>query len=120
LRQVIANLVANSIDACPQKDGVIRIRVLTQRGRVLIEVNDNGSGVKREDQSRVFEAFYTTKKDFGTGLGLWVSKELVEKNNGELSLLSNGSGGGATFIMSFPAHRPVAAGASESAKRADL
>ena len=119
-RQVIANLVGNSIDACPQKDGVIRIRVLNQRGSVLIEVNDNGSGIKKEDQSRVFEAFFTTKKDFGTGLGLWVSKELVEKNGGHLSLISNGSGGGATFTVSFPAHRPVAARASESFKQPGL
>jgi signal transduction histidine kinase len=111
-RQVIANLVGNSIDACPQKDGVIRIRVLTHRGHVLIEVNDNGSGIRKEDQSRVFEAFFTTKKDFGTGLGLWVSKELVEKNGGQLSLLSNGTGSGATFTVSFPAHRPVAVAAT--------
>jgi signal transduction histidine kinase len=120
LRQVIANLVGNSIDACPQKDGVIRIRVLTQRGRVLIEVNDNGSGIRKEDQGRVFEAFFTTKKDFGTGLGLWVSKELVEKNGGQLSLVSNGRGSGATFTLSFPAHRPLAVGASESFKQPDL
>lgn len=119
-RQVIANLVGNSIDACPQKDGVIRIRVLTQRGFVVIEVNDNGSGIRKEDQPRVFEAFFTTKKDFGTGLGLWVSKELVEKNGGQLSLLSNGPGSGSTFTVSFPAHRPVAAAVSESFRQRDL
>ncbi len=116
LRQVIANLIANSIDACPQKDGLIRIRVLTIDERVQISVADNGAGIRKEDQDKVFEAFFTTKKDFGTGLGLWVSRELVEKNGGKIALVSNGQGAGATFVVAFPAHRVVAARASDYAK----
>ncbi len=49
-----------------------------------ILVADNGAGIAAQDRSRVFAPFFTTKKDVGTGLGLWVSKELLEKRGGQL------------------------------------
>ena len=89
LRQVLSNLIANAIDACGD-GGKVVLRAHPSRhfrdGRpgIRIIVADNGIGIALKDQPRVFSPFFTTKKDVGTGLGLWVSRELVEKRGGRL------------------------------------
>jgi PAS domain S-box-containing protein len=89
LKQVLSNLIANAIDACGD-GGKVVLRAHTSRhfrdGRpgIRIIVADNGTGIAPKDQPRVFAPFFTTKKDVGTGLGLWVSKELLEKRGGRL------------------------------------
>jgi PAS domain S-box-containing protein len=90
LRQVVANLVSNSIDATPSS-GKIRIRVSKARrpgadrtSGVRITVADTGPGIPAETLTRVFEPFFTTKRDVGTGLGLWVCKNIVETHQGTI------------------------------------
>jgi len=86
LRQVLTNLIGNACDALPAVGGVAEVRVMRGAGVVRIEVRDNGGGIAPEHVERIFEAFFTTKADMGTGIGLWVTKELVEKNGGRIGL----------------------------------
>jgi PAS domain S-box-containing protein len=92
VRQLIANLVSNSIDAVPTS-GRIRIRVSQATSGshpgVRITVADSGPGIPRSIQSKLFEPFFTTKKEVGTGLGLWVCKSIVEKHNGTIRVKSS-------------------------------
>jgi PAS domain S-box-containing protein len=110
LRQVISNLLANSLDACSAGDAIcVRVRAgrdphdLTTPG-VRIVVADTGCGIGPENLNRIFEPFFTTKKDTGTGLGLWVSRELIEKYGGHLGVRSSISGRrtGTVFSLFLP------------------
>jgi len=83
IRQVVANLITNAIDASSPR-GEIHVEVKRHEGDVMIRVSDQGTGITQENLSHLFEAFFTTKKDLGTGLGLWVSRGLIEKHNGTL------------------------------------
>jgi PAS domain S-box-containing protein len=94
LRQVLSNLLANSLDACASG---ARIRIEANsaidprdpsRAGVRITIADTGLGIPPEHLENIFEPFFTTKKDTGTGLGLWVSRELVEKHGGTMRVRS--------------------------------
>jgi signal transduction histidine kinase len=107
MQQVLFNLVRNSIDAMkivPAKKRVLLIR--TQRGGLegkpaaIITVRDSGCGFKPEQAGRLFDAFYTTKAD-GMGMGLRISRSIVEAHGGVLSARRN-SGPGATFRFTLP------------------
>jgi PAS domain S-box-containing protein len=93
-RQLLANLIGNSIDACP-RGGTVRVRVSARQQCVgaasglAVTVADNGVGISSIDRKRVFDAFFTTKKDVGTGLGLWVCKQIVEKYGGRIQARSD-------------------------------
>ncbi len=105
LRQIFANLVGNSIDAVPQH-GVIRIRVSAAQsgGRhgVRILFGDNGPGIPKANRDKIFEAFFSTKGAVGTGLGLWVVKDLVAKHSGSIQVRSsNGASRGWTVFSVF-------------------
>jgi PAS domain S-box-containing protein len=114
LRQVLSNLLANSLDACGEGDAVcVRVRPSTNpRDRALrgvrIVVADSGSGIPSENLDRIFEPFFTTKKDTGTGLGLWVSRELIEKHGGRLNVRSRVKGHrtGTIFTLFLPGAAP--------------
>ena len=100
--QVISNLVANAIDATKPK-GSVAIRVARGNDHQgVISVSDDGCGIAVQNAVRIFEPFFTTKKDVGTGLGLWVSKEIVEKLGGTIEVTSDGENRGATFAVSLP------------------
>ena len=110
LRQVLSNLLANSLDACVEGDAIcVRVRAarnprdLALRG-VRIVVADSGCGIHPENLDHIFEPFFTTKKDTGTGLGLWVSRELIEKHGGRLNLRSSDTGrrSGTVFTLFLP------------------
>jgi PAS domain S-box-containing protein len=110
LRQVLSNLLANSLDACAEGDAIC-VRVRAARSvcdpavpGVRISLVDTGCGVPPENLSRIFEPFFTTKKDTGTGLGLWVSRELIEKHGGRLNVRSSVSGrrSGTVFTVFLP------------------
>jgi PAS domain S-box-containing protein len=109
LRQVFSNLLTNAIDAShPGGKLVLRVRPGRNGDQIdslCIEVEDFGSGIQPHDQPRIFEPFFTTKSDIGTGLGLWVTKGLVERNGGAISFRSNCNGGnsGTCFSVTLPA-----------------
>ena len=96
VRQIFANLVANAIEAL-SPEGCLTIRASkVQAGQdgfcrqgVRVTVMDNGSGIAAEDRKKIFEPFYTTKKDVGTGLGLWLTLDLVRKHQGSIRLRSS-------------------------------
>ena len=94
LRQIFANLIANGIEAM-QQDGHLRIKTSKVRNGgsgnadgVRVSVMDDGCGIEKAQMMRIFEPFYTTKKDTGTGLGLWLTQNLVAKHNGHIQVRS--------------------------------
>jgi signal transduction histidine kinase len=115
MKQLLANLISNAADAVPP-GGKIRISMAqTEQGEgVEIQVADNGPGVPEENRARIFEPFFTTKEDVGTGLGLWVSKEIVERHGGKIQLSpdkENGLGGALfTIFLPYEAHFEAAGG----------
>jgi signal transduction histidine kinase len=94
LRQIVTNLVANAVDAVSAEDGVIAVRVQQHNGCAVLLVEDDGEGISAQDMGRIFEAFFSTKEEVGTGIGLWVSKELAEKNGGSIAVESTRERGG--------------------------
>jgi PAS domain S-box-containing protein len=113
IRQVVANLISNSIDAI-QGHGRIEIRVSGARNwrsrsldGVRITVADTGAGIPAEERKRVFEPFFTTKREVGTGLGLWVCKSIVTNHQGSIRIRSatkpgrNGTAVSVFFPLNF-------------------
>ncbi|MFI3184521.1 MAG: HAMP domain-containing sensor histidine kinase [Methylococcaceae bacterium] len=84
LRQIMDNLCRNALKYGKPETGGIMIRVFAQQQAPCIEVIDNGAGISREHQSQLFEPFFTTSSS-GTGLGLYISRELAELNQAKLS-----------------------------------
>jgi PAS domain S-box-containing protein len=110
LRQILSNLLANSLDACAH-GSTIRIQARSaidprnpSRHGVRITIADTGLGIPIEHLDNIFEPFFTTKKDTGTGLGLWVSRELVQKHGGTLRVRSRTEkpGSGTLFSIFLP------------------
>lgn len=100
LRQVFSNLLVNAIDAMSPGGGKLKVRMLRSRDRrgrstpgVSILISDTGTGIPSENQHKLFEPFFTTKGEQGTGLGLWVSRGIVEKHGGSLRFRSLVQGG---------------------------
>ena len=103
LQQVLANLITNAIDSMTSVPG--RPHILTVRSErldewVLISVQDSGTGIAPEQAERMFEAFYTTKPD-GIGLGLSISRSIIESHGGRLSA-SAAQPYGSVFQVLFP------------------
>ncbi len=100
LKQVFLNLIGNAVQAMPE-GGRLRLRVQdssdTRTGArgIAISISDTGSGIKPEDAKRLFEPFFSTKSAKGTGLGLWISKGIIQKYEGTIHFrsvrLSDGS-----------------------------
>lgn len=93
LDQVLWNLAANARRYCSGREGAIRLSVSTDeaRGRTAIEVADDGPGIPEEVRAQVFDPFFTTHTH-GTGLGLYIARELCEANHANLELLGAPSG----------------------------
>jgi PAS domain S-box-containing protein len=114
LRQVFSNLVANSLDAIEEK-GRIQLRVSqsscakTGQRRIRVSIADDGKGIDVATRFHIFEPLFTTKEATGSGLGLWVSKQLVEKHKGSIRVRSSTSGArrGTTFSILLPACPPT-------------
>jgi signal transduction histidine kinase len=101
--QVISNLIVNSLDAL-EIDGTLYLRLRKHSGEIHLVVADNGHGIPAEHIDQVFEPFFTTK-NIGTGLGLALSKRIVEHNHGKILLRSSVRPGksGTTFKICLPA-----------------
>jgi signal transduction histidine kinase len=109
LRQILANLLANSLDAIGVHGRIVlraSASVDPQNGthRIRITVSDGGHGMAPATTKHIFEPFFTTKGSIGTGLGLWVCKQLIEKNGGFIRVRSNPGGErqGTSFSFVLP------------------
>ncbi len=111
IRQILANLVANAIEAV-NPGGCVSMKIFharewggQRRPGVRVTIMDNGSGIHREQMKKIFEPFYTTKKDLGTGLGLWLTENLVRKHQGTIRVRSTSDSqrSGTAFSIFLPA-----------------
>jgi PAS domain S-box-containing protein len=109
IRQVLANLVGNALDAMQATGGKLVLRTSrtydwkSGRTGIAITVSDTGIGMDRATLSRIYEPFFSTKGITGTGLGLWVSREIMEKHQGVVRVRSRqGAGSGTTFRIFLP------------------
>ena len=112
--QVLSNLISNSIDAMPD-GGCLQVAVresLRESDGIEIVIKDQGVGIKPEDLSHLYEPFFTTKKNVGTGLGLWIVKQFLDNHLGGISVQSNAAGinRGTTFTIFLPFANPFDAG----------
>jgi PAS domain S-box-containing protein len=109
IRQVLVNLILNAYQAMEQ-GGILTLGCGEEGSRMVLRVEDTGPGISPEAQSRLFEPFFTTKKS-GSGLGLSVSKRIVESHGGDLRVES--SDGRTAFLIELPAgqgHNEVLSG----------
>jgi signal transduction histidine kinase len=95
IHQVVLNIVTNAIDAVPQTTGVVNVKASYDPGgeAAVLTVGDNGPGIPEEARGRVFDAFYSTKGQGGTGLGLAVAKKIVDEHLGQITVSSVGDEG---------------------------
>jgi PAS domain S-box-containing protein len=109
MRQVASNILANSFDALSQ-GGKLHMRLFGPqairgaRRMVRMTIADDGAGIAAENLKRIFEPFFTTKQSIGTGLGLWVTSELVKKHGGRMRLRSR-LGKGTVVTIWLPMER---------------
>jgi signal transduction histidine kinase len=105
VKQVLSNLIANAADAVAIGGTIIvTLRCVEEPGRTTVHmlIEDDGPGVPEEHRERIFEPFFTTKQDVGTGLGLWVSREIIERHGGSIELAERENGArGAAFNVTF-------------------
>jgi signal transduction histidine kinase len=105
IEQVVVNLILNACQALPDPSRAIRVATRHEpgRGAVVLEVQDEGVGIRPEDLSRLTDPFFTTKRDSGgTGLGLSVSAGIVKEHGGSLEFRS-AQGTGTTVVLTLPA-----------------
>jgi signal transduction histidine kinase len=98
---VLLNLIKNAIQATREK-GMIRIGVSRQGARVILQVEDDGHGIPPQIINRIWEPFFSTKGDAGTGLGLGICRRIVEEHGGTITVKSTPERG-ATFTIDLPA-----------------
>lgn len=102
--QVISNVVVNALDAL-QAEGTLYLRLRRGNGEVQFVIADNGHGIAKDHVANIFQPFFTTKEGHGTGLGLALSKNIVDRHGGKIRLRSSIRPGrsGTTFLISIPA-----------------
>jgi PAS domain S-box-containing protein len=124
MRQLFANLIGNALDAMPNHGGRLVVGVRYSRSwwdpaveGVRVVVADTGCGMSASTQRRIFEPFFTTKEATGTGLGLWVSAEIIQKHEGQIRVRSRnaqeGRKPGTVFMVFLPRVVAFAANAME-------
>lgn len=118
LRQVFTNLITNAAEAA-NSGGEVRIRARSQPANInssgqkmpsgaLVTVADNGDGITEEVRQQLFQPFFTTKGEHGTGLGLWVSRGIIHKHGGTIDLRSEtGDSAHGTVVSVFLAEKPT-------------
>ncbi len=104
LLQALSNLILNAIEALPE-EGTLLLRLRRRSGKVHVVVADNGHGIAQEHLGRLGEPFFTTKQQSGNGLGLALSKRIIEDHRGKMRIRSSVRPGrsGTVFRISLPA-----------------
>ena len=121
IRQVLSNLVTNAIDAMSHTGGTLFVRTheatdwRTEKKGVVLTVADTGKGMSRATQASIYKAFYTTKGEQGTGLGLWISCEIVQRHHGSLRVRSRDRSPlrGTVFQLILPFQAALGEGAKD-------
>jgi len=106
LQQVVLNLISNSFDALEGSQGIREILIRTKRldnDRIMVEVKDSGCGIPPQNISKLFTHFFTSKPD-GLGMGLSISRSIIEAHGGRLDV-NNNPGSGATFYFTIPVNK---------------
>ena len=121
IKQVVSNLIANAADAVGQKGTIaVTLGSIEKDGETMLQmlIEDDGAGIPPEHLQHLFEPFFTTKKNVGTGLGLWLTKEIVDRYGGSIEVRPRVNGAaGTAFLITLPcaANPPeVEAGNGES------
>ncbi|MCP5053889.1 MAG: HAMP domain-containing histidine kinase [bacterium] len=100
IKQVLKNLINNSIEAIGEKPGEVRVNFKKRDGRVILEVKDNGVGMDKSETERMFETDFSTK-EIGTGLGLFIVKRIIELHKGQIMVRSE-KDKGTSIILDLP------------------
>jgi C4-dicarboxylate-specific signal transduction histidine kinase len=103
VQQVLMNLMLNGLESMKELESPAALRIVTQRserGFIIVSVVDTGKGIKPEDAEHIFQAFFTTKSE-GTGMGLAISRSIIESQGGRLWFTPN-TGPGVTFHFTLP------------------
>jgi signal transduction histidine kinase len=117
IHRSMLNLISNAIDACifdsaPKKQWQVNVNTELQKDhKIKFEVTDNGMGMDKDAQEKIFSTLFSTKGEKGTGLGLLVTEKIVKESGGELSVESE-LGKGTTFTMCLPYKNLPATGIS--------
>jgi signal transduction histidine kinase len=106
LQQVLMNLMLNGIESMNETGGVLTVKSRVQYADLTISVSDTGVGLPPENADRIFDAFFTTKSQ-GSGMGLAISRTIIESHGGRLWATPN-DGRGATFHFSLPTESKTA------------
>jgi signal transduction histidine kinase len=120
IRQVLVNLIANAVDVMPTGgklllQGIKAPHPKTSAGGVRISVVDHGTGISKATFRRMFEPFFTTKGDTGTGLGLWLTKDIIDRHHGLIQARNHNHPRGAVFSIWIP-EKPVNTTGAQSQK----
>jgi len=118
LRQVVANLIDNAIKYSPE-GGPVKVSLSPDNGAVRLAVSDSGIGIPPDERRRIFEKFYRLDPEMtggigGTGLGLYICRELVRRIDGRIWVEENGNRG-STFVVEIPREAAKPAGNGQSA-----
>ena len=101
MRQVMLNILKNAKEAMP-KGGVLTVKTGREDNKVLIQIQDTGTGIPEDIRGKIFEAFFTTKQKVkGVGLGLSVCYGIIKDHGGDIEVESE-EGKGTTFVVSLP------------------
>jgi signal transduction histidine kinase len=118
LRTALINILENAADACRGKEstpaGRVTFRAAGENGDVLFEVADTGAGMDAETRDKIFDLFFSSKGNRGTGLGLYISRMVVEQHDGMIRVHSQ-PGRGSRFIVKVPRCGPDTEGAEVDA-----
>ena len=108
IEQVLVNLIVNASQAIPEdRKGHITVRTMLERGNIVVQVADNGSGMNETTMKQIFDPFFTTKRARGgTGLGLAIAFRIIDEHGGNISVNSRVSSG-TTFTIKIPVEPPL-------------
>jgi len=100
LEEVLFNLIVNACYAMKGQGGTLTLNSKFETHKLILEISDTGTGIPSEQAKHLFEPFHTTKGEKGTGLGLYITKQLVERNGGKITVKTT-EGHGTTFVLEF-------------------
>ena len=101
IQQVVLNILHNALKFTKEGNIQVSLTLNSSKSEVVVAIRDNGSGIDREILPRLFGK-YVTKSEKGTGLGLFISRNIIEAHGGEIWAQNNSDGMGATFLFSLP------------------